>query len=295
MSSENTEDEKQSTGHRPLRNLAKSFVAFLLPAIHTILYLRDIYPSTSFLACRAYDFPVHQSRHPGVCAWINDAVDALATELIRGVVRRVALVIVHPQTLQPLERYVWDVEDWVIKVKADVDDDVNGDVNTAAIEAKDHEWNEDDHDESGSDDDEHNDTANQSDSEDESGVRDADVPEAEEQLRALLSKLALCKDRLDPLPSRCTFTLTVELSDGGDQNPPQLASWVTSSSTRPSTDRTGIASEADNGADNDLKRRRNPQKKNQVHALPAVDAETMAFEMWIEESRAKFDLAANPK
>jgi hypothetical protein len=67
------------------RDLVGVFADFLIVAIHTILYERDIYPRASFLSARKYDFPVRQNRHPKVCKWIFDAVSAVETELLKVV------------------------------------------------------------------------------------------------------------------------------------------------------------------------------------------------------------------
>ena len=64
-------------------SLVSTFGSFLTVAIHTILYERSIYPEASFLSARKYNFPVRQSRHPGVCSWINDAVAAVEAELLK--------------------------------------------------------------------------------------------------------------------------------------------------------------------------------------------------------------------
>ncbi|KAL2126662.1 hypothetical protein VTI74DRAFT_438 [Chaetomium olivicolor] len=76
--------------------LLTSFNSFLTIAIHNILYYRNIYPPSTFLSTKAYNLPVHQNRHPKVCAWIRDAVDAVAMQLSAGHVSRVAVVIHAP-------------------------------------------------------------------------------------------------------------------------------------------------------------------------------------------------------
>lgn len=76
--------------------LLTSFNSFLTVAIHNILYYRNIYPANTFLSTRAYNLPVHQNRHPKVCAWIRDAVDAVAAQLSTGHVSRIAIVIHSP-------------------------------------------------------------------------------------------------------------------------------------------------------------------------------------------------------
>lgn len=63
--------------------VVSAFSDFLTVAIHTILYERDIYPRSSFLAARKFNCPVRQSRHPKVCKWIQDAVAAVEVEMLK--------------------------------------------------------------------------------------------------------------------------------------------------------------------------------------------------------------------
>ena len=73
-----------------------AFTHFLTAYIHSILYLRALYPPASFLRTRFHNTPVHQSRHPAVCTWIVDAVAAIKSELEKGSVSRIAIVLFHP-------------------------------------------------------------------------------------------------------------------------------------------------------------------------------------------------------
>jgi len=73
--------------------LLTSFHTFLTVAIHSILFYRHIYPRETFLSAKAYNLPVHQSRHPKLCAWIQDAVEAVAAQIAAGSVERVAVVL----------------------------------------------------------------------------------------------------------------------------------------------------------------------------------------------------------
>ncbi|KAL8965985.1 MAG: hypothetical protein Q9183_003585 [Haloplaca sp. 2 TL-2023] len=85
-----------------------AFSEFLTVAIHTILYERQLYPRTSFLAARKYNCPVRQSRHPKVCRWIQDAVAAVEVEMLKCALSTVSLVIhAPPPSSAPLERYVF--------------------------------------------------------------------------------------------------------------------------------------------------------------------------------------------
>ena len=63
--------------------VVSAYCDFLTVAIHTILYERNIYPQTSFLKARKYNYPVRQSRHPRVCKWIQDAVAAVEGEMLK--------------------------------------------------------------------------------------------------------------------------------------------------------------------------------------------------------------------
>ena len=63
--------------------VVSAFCEFLTVAVHTILYERNIYPRTSFLNARKYNYPVCQNRHPKVCKWIQDAVAAVEVELLK--------------------------------------------------------------------------------------------------------------------------------------------------------------------------------------------------------------------
>lgn len=76
--------------------LLSAFSGFLTVAIHNILFYRNVYPPATFLSTRAHNLAVHQSRHPRVCAWVRDAVEAVAAQLSAGHVARVAVVIHAP-------------------------------------------------------------------------------------------------------------------------------------------------------------------------------------------------------
>ncbi|KAI4229503.1 MAG: hypothetical protein L6R36_000767 [Xanthoria steineri] len=88
--------------------VVSAFSDFLTVAIHTILYERDIYPRSSFLAARKFNCPVRQSRHPKVCKWIQDAVAAVEVEMLKCTLSNVSLVIhAPPPSSAPLERFLF--------------------------------------------------------------------------------------------------------------------------------------------------------------------------------------------
>jgi len=50
-------------------------------AIHTILYVRQVYPADLFVRRKKYETPVYQSRHPLLNEYISGAVQAIRDEL----------------------------------------------------------------------------------------------------------------------------------------------------------------------------------------------------------------------
>lgn len=64
-----------------LTNIVSTFSDFLTVAIHTILYERKLYSPDLFISTRAYNHPVRQARHPMLCKWIQDAVEACSIQI----------------------------------------------------------------------------------------------------------------------------------------------------------------------------------------------------------------------
>lgn len=162
--------------------LLTSFTTFLTITLHTLLYHRGLYPSTTFLTARAYNLPVHQSRHPGLCKWISDAVAAVLAQLQSGSVRRIALVMHAPKSLAVLERWVFDVAEFPVwgESKELGKEDYAAGRGEGAV------------------------------GEDEESVNWTDVNEA---LRGALRRIAYAAEGMPALPEGSTFTLAVELRD----------------------------------------------------------------------------------
>lgn len=156
--------------------LLSSFTNFLTVAVHSILYYRKLYPEATFLTARAYNLPVHQSRHPGVCSWIRDAVAAVGVQIRSGSARQVALVIHAADSFDVVERWIFDLQSfpatWGDR------ETFSGPVDAAG----------------GGDD----------------AVNWTDINES---LRGALSKISLAGQSRPDLPEGCTFTLGVELRD----------------------------------------------------------------------------------
>lgn len=166
--------------------LLTTFTHFLTVSIHNILYYRNLYPPTTFLTSRAYNLPVHQSRHPAVCAWVRDALDAARDQIARGAVDRLALVVYGPDSSAAvMERWMFDLAQfpvWKVDGK----------------KGKEKAWGPED------DDDEEAAAAA------ESKINWVNV---DEQLRAAVRRLAYAGEKMTPLPEGCTFTIAVELRD----------------------------------------------------------------------------------
>lgn len=250
--------------------LAASFTNFLTVSIHQILYLRSVYPRVTFLPVRAYNYPVRQSRHPKVCDYINDASIAVGTEILKGTITAVSIIISSLRANQPLERYAFDLSGFP-RVPT-------GEINTTFEERK----------------------------EDSSKPR-ADLGSApltidlEGQFRACLARLASACARLTPLPRDDEFSFTVcievredALSPAGTTTEEQT--WIVAepdkvhlrSCTAPysiSKWRDGEPQEAP------------PQVSNgRAKTVPVrrVEAGELRLELWVEEARQKFNEPVDP-
>lgn len=176
------------------RALVTSFTDFLTVAIHTILYERAVYPQTSFLSARKYNFAVRQNRHPKVCEWINDAVAAVETELLKGTVYRVAIVI-YDKANTPLERFMFDVSRFPAVPASEIDmpleaAEMDGDISPVLP-----------------------------------------IVDMEEQFRATMSKLCGCGSTLKPLPDGCTYTIAIELKEDGEPPLGHPQPWIPAETT----------------------------------------------------------------
>ncbi|OAA59323.1 DNA-binding HORMA [Cordyceps fumosorosea ARSEF 2679] len=182
--------------------LLASFSSFLAVAVHSLLFHRGLYPARSFLAARAYNLPVHQSRHPGVCAWVADAVAAGTAQVRAGTARAVVLAVHAPRSMAVLERWVFDLRsfpaDW-------------GDAGTMTARGDDSAAGLAEEQQAGA-------TAG---AEDE--VNWTDVNEG---LRGALRRIAYAAEKSPALPENCTFTLAVELRDDSDAPIGHPQSWI---------------------------------------------------------------------
>jgi len=182
----NTQPESQAVSLPQASQLLNAFVNFLTVCIHNILYYRAIYPLESFLTARAYNLPVHQSRHPKVCDWVRDALDAVKAQLVLGTVERLAVVIYDAQG-RVMERWMFDLAAfpaWTGVKDAYGRAARGGSGKTAAAaEPEDGRLN---------------------------------WTDVDEQLRAAVRRLAYAGEKMGTLPEGCTFTIAVELREQGE-------------------------------------------------------------------------------
>ncbi|KAI8949024.1 HORMA domain-containing protein [Xylaria longipes] len=244
--------------------LLTTFSHFLTVCIHNILYYRGLYPATTFLTSRAYNLPVHQSRHPTVCSWIRDAVDASRAQIAQGAVERLAVVI-YDGGGAVMERWMFDVARF--PVWKGVPSDAKG---------KEKEWGREDED----GDDASGDAAaaavagdGVSGDEEQSKVNWANV---DEQLRAAVRRLAYASEKMAPLPEGCTFTIAVELRDEAEAPIGHPQPWV------PTQPNLQTASKDQQTPGEDV-------GGAKTTPLRSVEAGPLFFECWIEEGGAKFE------
>ncbi|KAK6352776.1 hypothetical protein TWF696_004778 [Orbilia brochopaga] len=233
-------------------NLVTAFSDLLLVSIHVILYEREIYPASLFIAARKYNHPVRQARHPRVCQWIQDAVNACTEELLKCTVDLIAINILSPAN-KPLERFVFDVSAFPVVAPSDIHSPF---VHIPAAAPNDTTS-----------------TPTIPDSQDPAAIPHIDI---EEQLRAVLTKLSYASVKLGKLPAECTFSVSMELkndSPAPEGNPPV---WIAAEYQGPDKSRR---QPSQRGAET-----------NRTIPIRSLSLGAMALETWIEEAAGKQEL-----
>lgn len=297
--------------------LLDTLVSFLTVATHHILYLRRLYPPISFLSARAYNYPVRQNRHPAVCRWINDAVSAVRDQLEKNAVERVSLCIYECTNNRVLERWTFDLHSLPTIARSDTDVPFDFPAAAAATTTTTVVLTtaaEDDP-ESG---------AGPSTVVDELG-RTVNVADLEAHFRATLSRISTAAGRLEPLPEgpgapECSFTLAIELKDHADRPVGRIdreeRKWMATEPepepepeperqpeqkpvpqpqiTTTATTRSASSHSAEKQLDVQNQVIRAPAKPQppRTHAIRRLEAGELRMEVWVEESAAKFELAA---
>lgn len=255
-----------------------AFTHFLTAYTHTLLYLRTLYPKTSFVRSRFHNTPVYQSRHPLVCEWIRDAVTAVRDELLAGTVARIGIVIYHygdgeegqsgvgSGSVKIMERYMLDVSVFPVVEKGDRNTEIEWD-DPAAVDEP---------------------IAGNSKGKQKALDADVDV-NFSEQFRAALITLTTRCSQLKPLPSNCSFNISMELKDEGDIDPPigHPQPWIP---VQPSLQKTGRKGGAQSESSEEEKREGEDLGGAKVTPIRTVEAGVFRFETWIEEGKAKFEM-----
>ncbi|KAI9903850.1 hypothetical protein N3K66_000379 [Trichothecium roseum] len=287
--------------------LRHAFTTFLTLALHSLLYHRGLYPRSTFLVARALGLPVQQSRHPGVCRWVSDAVAAVSAQLGPAAAERVVFCAHMPggggasggggDATMPVvvERWVFDVgglPEWPEVVGSDDDSKLCGE------EYSDQE--EDDDDDGGGD--SGSESASEADSSDErdnangsatrnrrdkrgprrqgqqggggGGEEDGDGDEevnwvdVEEGFRGALRRLAYAAEKMPDLPRGSTFSLAIEIKDAASAPIGYPQPWIPA---QPSQQRRKG------------KAKTPPAKGVEVTPVRSIRAGPMFFECWVEE------------
>ncbi|WEW57421.1 hypothetical protein PRK78_002888 [Emydomyces testavorans] len=283
--------------------LASSFCAFLAVSLHQVLYLRSVYPPTTFLSVRQYNHAVKQSRHPRVCSWINDACSSVEVELLKCTLTAVSFVIVSARTNRPLERYTFDMSQIPRVSPADIHTPF-----ASAVVAND------------SNKDIPQQAAAYSNSTTASPLSSADM---EAQFRAVLARLASACARLTPLPQHEEYQPSLFITVRADADAPAGVTreeqvWIPAEPDElPSVHlkdvnsdfprRDSFANVSARGQSNDHESLttgpsttgvdasnspRTTASRSRAQTVPVrrVDAGEMKLEVWVEEALEKFEI-----
>ncbi|KAK5948463.1 hypothetical protein OHC33_010497 [Knufia fluminis] len=241
------------------RALVDTICSFLTVATHHLLYLRRLYPPVSFLAARAYNYPVRQNRHPEVCTWINDAVAAVRDQLEKNTVETVAVCIFECDNNEVLERWSFDLRSLPVVTKKDRDVPFES-IDDVELRKK------------------------------------VNVTDLEASFRATFSRLDTVSGKIRPLPDgegapECSFTMTIEVKDGADRPVGRLQKeerkWVVAEPDPFENDfGSGKSREGATKA---------AGRSGKTHAIRRLEAGELRMEMFVEESDAKMKLPSTYK
>ncbi|KAM0275726.1 hypothetical protein ACHAQH_007487 [Verticillium albo-atrum] len=185
------------------RSLLQTFCSFLTMTLHTLIFHRGLYPQETFLMARHNNLVVPQSRHPAVCAWINDAVSQVTPLLAVGRLAKVTINFHLPRTLQVVDRWVIDVSHFPAWIDEDDVGNVSGRGRDRLIVA----WEQQERRRARA---RREDEAEREFAELERAVNWVDVDEAVRGALSRIGSAAMAKGRL---PEDSTFTVAIELRE----------------------------------------------------------------------------------
>jgi mitotic spindle assembly checkpoint protein MAD2B len=260
-----------------------AFTSFLTAYTHTLLYLRSLYPRTSFVNSRFHNTSVWQSRHPLVCEWIRDAITAVREDLLLGTVSRIGIVIFSlPEnnttgSAKIMERYMFDVSTFPVVSKNERNMEI--------------EWESSASEQENDSDESHAPVVNRKKGKEKEWDADVDV-NLSEQFRAALIALTSRTSRLEPLLPNCSFNISMELKDEADVDPPikHPQPWIP---VQPSLQKTGRKATVRDEEEEQAREKAIDGGEDlggvKVTPIRAVEAGVFRFETWIEEGKAKFE------
>lgn len=299
-----------------------AFTNFLTVYVHTLLYLRSLYPRTSFVHSRFHNTSAYQSRHPLVCEWIRDAISAVRHEILGGTVSRIGIVIFsygngsksgsagsgEPSTtgdVQIMERFMVDVSAFPVVGKEDQNAVMEW-ASRPSSQASSHSIFPDSGDEDieAESEQDRDATPSREPTNDTTEAPAFDIgvdTNLAEQMRAALISLTTRCAQLKPLPEKCSFNIAMELKDEADVDPPigHPQAWMP---VQPSLQKMGrksirhatVEDESEEWSTQGSRESEDKKKMGQdlggVRFTPirTVETGTFRFETWVEEGRAKF-------
>lgn len=259
---------------KPLPNsqsaLAAAFTDFLTVSIHQVLFLRSVYPRATFLPVRAFNYPVRQSRHPRVCDYISDVSIAVGTEILKGSITAVSVIISSLRSNQPLERYAFDLSG-LPRVP----------LNEANTSFEDRSRND----------------SSRPGTSDASSSASQPPIDLEAQFRACFARLASACARLTPLPRDDEFSFTVCIEVREDALPPagtttEEQTWIVAEPTRVHLRSCTAPHSVSKQRNTDPEHPPSPRVSNgRAKTVPIrrIEAGELRLEFWVEESRQKFN------
>jgi mitotic spindle assembly checkpoint protein MAD2B len=241
--------------------LITTLTSFLTVSIHHLLFLRRIYPPISFLSTRAYNYPVRQNRHPAVCEWVQSAIDAVRDQLEKGTVEKVAMCIFECANNEVLERWTFDLRSFPVVDRKEMD--------TMFAERS-------------------RDGGGEGEGEVRpDGVlnRKLNVADLEAQFRAVLSRLNSAAGKMKDLPEdlEYSFTITIEVKENADRPVGRLGK----------EERKWVPAEPENWIDEEESDGGRRDKTAKTVPVRRLEAGELRMEVWVEESKVKFDMITN--
>ncbi|KAG7106222.1 DNA polymerase zeta processivity subunit like protein [Verticillium longisporum] len=261
------------------RSLLQTFSSFLTMTLHTLIFHRALYPRPTFLLARHNNLVVPQSRHPAVCAWINDAVGQVTPLLAVGRLAKVTINFHLPRTLQVVDRWVIDVshfpawideDDVAVLAGGGQQQQQQQHVSSRGRDRLIVAWEQQEKRRTRA---RREDEAERELAELERAVNWVDVDEA---VRGALSRIGSAAATKGPLPEDSTFTVAVELREDAPVPIGHPQHWI------PSDPSLQYGADPLSGTPRDEASTEGPRGTSTI-PLRTVDAGPLFWECWVEE------------